>query len=59
MTEWTSFFDGILTEKQFRVDEPMSRHHVRHRGPADVFVAPDTEETLQKVLNRAYEGASR
>ena len=26
MTDWTSFFEGILTEKEFRVNEPMSRH---------------------------------
>lgn len=57
MTDWTSFFEGILTEKEFRVDEPMSRHTTYGiGGPADVFVAPDSEETLKKVLKRAYEG---
>lgn len=57
MTDWNSFFDGILTEKEFRVNEPMS-HHTTYGigGPADVFIAPHTEAALRKVLVRAYEG---
>ena len=57
MTDWTSFFEGILTEKEFRVNEPMSRHTTYGiGGPADVFVTPTNEETLKKVLRRAADG---
>lgn len=42
-------FEGILTEKEFRVNEPMSRHTTYGiGGPADVFVTPTNEETLKR-----------
>lgn len=57
MTDWKSFFDGILTEREFRVDEPMSIHTTYGiGGPADVFVTPTTEAGLVKVLRRAAAG---
>lgn len=57
MTDWKVFFDGILTEREFKVDEPMS-HHTTYGigGPADVFVTPTTEDRLVKVLRRAADG---
>ena len=57
MTDWTSFFEGILTEKEFRVNEPMSRHTTYGIGGlADVFVTPTNEETLKMLLRRAADG---
>ncbi len=57
MTDWKVFFDGILTEREFKVDEPMSIHTTYGiGGPADVFVTPTTEAGLVKVLRRAATG---
>ena len=56
MTDWNSVFDGILTERQFKVNEPMNRHNTYGiGGPADVFVMPQTEDQLKQVLRRADE----
>ena len=45
MTDWKVFFDGILTERDLKIIEPMSRHTTYGiGGPADVFIMPQTEE---------------
>ena len=50
MTDWKVFFDGILTERDLKINEPMSRHTTYGiGGPADVFVTPQTEEQLIKL----------
>ena len=55
MTDWKAFFDGILTEREIKVDEPMSRHTTYGiGGPADVFVMPQTEEQLRAILQKAH-----
>lgn len=57
MTDWTKFFEGILTEKEMKVNEPMARHTTYGiGGAADVFVSPTSEEMLSAVLCRADEG---
>lgn len=54
MIDWKSFFDGILTERQIKINEPMSRHTTYGiGGPADVFVLPQEESELQKILVKA------
>ena len=56
MTDWKAFFDGILTEREIKIDEPMSRHTTYGiGGPADVFVMPTTEEQLMAILRKADE----
>lgn len=56
MTDWKVFFDGILTERDLKINEPMSRHTTYGiGGPADVFVMPQTEEQLIKILRKADE----
>ena len=56
MTDWKVFFDGILTERDIKINEPMSRHTTYGiGGPADVFVMPQTEEQLIKILRKADE----
>lgn len=56
MRDWKKFFEGILTERQYKIDEPMSRHTTYGiGGPADVFVMPQSIEELRKVLTRADE----
>lgn len=56
MTDWKTFFDGILTERDIKIDEPMSRHTTYGiGGPADVFVSPQTEEQLIAILRKADE----
>ena len=54
MTDWKVFFDGILTERDIKINEPMSRHTTYGiGGPADVFVMPQTEEQLIEILRKA------
>ena len=56
MTDWKAFLDGILTERQYKLDEPMNRHTTYGiGGPADCFVMPQTTEELKKVLSKAHE----
>jgi UDP-N-acetylmuramate dehydrogenase len=56
MTDWAQLFDGILTDKEMKINEPMSRHTTYGiGGPADVFITPTTEEMLKAVLVRADE----
>ena len=56
MTDWKAFLDGILTERQYKLDEPMNRHTTYGiGGPADCFVMPQTTEELKKVLSQAHE----
>ncbi len=54
MTDWKAFFDGIVNERQFKIDEPMSRHTTYGiGGPADCFVTPQTKEELKAILVKA------
>lgn len=56
MTDWKAFLDGILNERQYKLDEPMSRHTTYGiGGPADCFVMPQTVEELKKVLSKAHD----
>lgn len=49
MTDWKAFLDGILNERQYKLDEPMSRHTTYGiGGPADCFVMPQTVEELKR-----------
>ncbi len=53
MTDWNIFFSGILTEKQIKINEPMSHHNTYGiGGNADVFVTPSSKEELKEVLKR-------
>ena len=55
MTDWKSFFDGILEERDYKLNEPMSRHTTYGiGGPADCFVMPKTWGELKKVLSKAH-----
>lgn len=54
MTDWNVFFDGLLAAGQIKTNEPMSRHTTYGiGGPADVFVLPQNEEELQRILMKA------
>ena len=56
MTDYAKFFDGILNERQVKLNEPMSRHTTYGiGGPADAFVMPTTEDELIAVLKKAHE----
>lgn len=54
MTDWKAFFEGILTERQIKEKEVMS-HHTTYGigGPADVFVTPQNENELVRILQKA------
>lgn len=55
MTDWKAFFDGILEERDYKLNEPMSRHTTYGiGGPADCFVMPKTWGELKKVLAKAH-----
>ncbi len=55
MTDWNAFFEGILTEREYKLDEPMSRHTTYGiGGPADAFVTPQTEDQLRQILAKAH-----
>lgn len=58
MTNWTAFFDGIVTGRQIKENEPMS-HHTTYGigGAADVFVTPQNEEELVQILKKASAAA--
>ncbi len=56
MIDWKAFLDGVLNERQYKLDEPMSRHTTYGiGGPADCFVMPQTVEELKKVLSKAHD----
>ena len=54
MTNWNSFFEGILDERLIKVNEPMANHNTYGiGGNADVFVSPADKESLIAVLRKA------
>lgn len=54
MRDWNKFFEGILTERQIKCNEPMSRHTTYGiGGPADVMVLPASLDELKAVLQKA------
>lgn len=56
MTDWKAFLDGILNERQYKLDEPMSRHTTYGiGGPADCFATPQTKEELKALLSKAHD----
>lgn len=56
MTDWKSFFEGIVPPQAYKVNEPMSRHNTYGiGGPADVFVSPTTIDELQTILSKAHD----
>ena len=51
MTNWNSFFEGILDERLIKVNEPMANHNTYGiGGNADVFVSPADKESLIAVF---------
>jgi UDP-N-acetylmuramate dehydrogenase len=43
--------------KKVKFDEPMSRHtYLRVGGPAEAFVAPDSQKDLVRLIRRCHEG---
>ena len=53
MTNWNSFFEGILDERLIKVNEPMANHNTYGiGGNADVFVSPADKESLIAVLRK-------
>ena len=58
MTNWNSFFEGILDSKQVKINEPMKRHTTYGiGGTADVFVTPFEIEELREILKKAHENS--
>lgn len=54
MTNWNSFFEGILDERLIKVNEPMANHNTYGiGGNADVFVSPADKESLIVVLRKS------
>lgn len=54
MTNWNSFFEGILDERLIKVNEPMAHHNTYGiGGNADVFVSPADKESLIAVLRKS------
>ena len=54
MKDWKSVFEGVLTDRQIKVNESMKLHTTYGIGGlADVFVLPQSIEELKKVLQKA------
>lgn len=54
MIDWKVFFEGILSENQIKIDEPMAHHNTYGiGGKADAFVTPTNKEELIGVLKKA------